>query len=514
MSLQIINGLLNTAALVVAGVYVSVIPPTISQLNGVPTNIAGFVGTASYGPVDIPIAISDYGSYNANFGPLINRTFDMGTHVAIAVQQGATSIYGVRVTDGTDTAASGKLGAVSSNYAALFTAKYTGSAGNAFTVLIGTSAIANSLKITLTSGLNTPEVFDGITNASPVAFWTALVNAVNKGTTAQRGPSQYFVATLGTLTSTAIPGASTTPQLTLSAGTDGVSSITTSVVVGVDGNMATRTGMYALRATGTSVAGLCDVSDQTSWPTQLSFGVSEQIYMVTSGPAGDNIANAVTTKLAAGCDGYSLKVMFGDWPTWLDTVNNAVRLVSPCPFVVGRLVNLPPQNSALNQQIFNVVGTQTSNNGLLYSILDIQTLDNAGIDVMVNPSPGGQNFFACASGHNASSSSAIWGDNYTRMTNYLARTIVGGGLGTFIGQTITAQLLASEKAVLDNSFNNLKNATPPMIADFQTTITSTAIQQQNGITVITALVQYLAINEKLVVQLQGGQTVSITRQGT
>jgi hypothetical protein len=285
-------------------------------------------------------------------------------------------------------------------------------------------------------------------------------------------------------------------------------------IVGVDGGQGSRTGMYALRGTGTAIGDLCDISTSSAWPTMIAYGLSEQTYMVTSGPSGDNIPNAVTVKLGAGVDSYALKVMFGDWATWLDTVNNAQRLVSPAAFVVGRLANLPPQNSALNQPLYGIIGTQTTNANLLYSQGDLTSLVNAGIDVMTNPSAGGLPFFACATGHNASSSPAVWGDNYTRMTNYLAVTIVSGGTGQFVGQTITPTLLAQEKAVLDNFMQNMKNSTPPMIADFQNTFVQTAQQQQAGITIIQSQVEYLAINEKLVVALQGGTTVSINRTGT
>ena len=100
------------------------------------------------------------------------------------------------------------------------------------------------------------------------------------------------------------------------------------------------------------------------------------------------------------------------------------------------------------------------------------------------------------------------------MTNFLAVTIVAGGTGQFVGQPITPTLLRQEKAVIDNSLRNMKDAVPPMIADYQTTFVQTPTQQDNGIVIIQALVKYLAIEEKLVVALQGGQTVDIQRQGT
>jgi len=511
VSINIINGLLATTALSVAGVWVAIIPPAISQLNGVPTNIVGVVGTASYGPVNVPVACSQYNDFSLAFGPAIARLNDLGTAITVMNQQGANAFYVVRTTDTTDVAASLKFGVVSTNQAMTLTAKYTGSAANNFSMTIASSAIAASNKIIITTNLGAPEVFDGIPNTTPAAFWAAAVAAINVGTGALRGPSAYAVATIGTLTSTAIPTVGTAGATkTMTGGTDGAGSITDTMLLGTDGVGSARTGMYALRGTGCSMFTLADCVTLTTWPTQLAYALSEQSYAICASAAGDNIASAVTNKLAAGVDSYALKVMFGDWPTWLDTVNNTLRLVSPATFATGRLANLPPQMGTLNQQIFGIVATQATSTARVYSNLDIQNLVNAGIDVITNPSAGGQNFFACATGHNASSNFAVHNDSYTRMTNYLAATIAGGGMGTFIGQPITQKLLRDEKAVLDNSFFAMKAA--GMISAYRNTVTSTPTQMQNGVTVITSQVQYLAINEVLVVQLQGGQTVNIQRQ--
>ncbi|HQT89145.1 MAG TPA: phage tail protein, partial [Acidiphilium sp.] len=74
-------GALNTTALVVPNLYVQIVPPQIANLNGVPTNILGVVGTAQWGPVGTPVIIGSMADYAANFGAVQNRTFDMGTAV-------------------------------------------------------------------------------------------------------------------------------------------------------------------------------------------------------------------------------------------------------------------------------------------------------------------------------------------------------------------------------------------------------------------------------------------------
>ena len=99
------QGSINTTALVVPDLYVQIVPPQNLVLNGVPTNVVGVVGTASWGPVGQPVIVATMSDYAQTFGPIVARKYDMGTQVATAVQQGAQNFRCVRVTDGTDTAA-------------------------------------------------------------------------------------------------------------------------------------------------------------------------------------------------------------------------------------------------------------------------------------------------------------------------------------------------------------------------------------------------------------------------
>ncbi len=99
------QGSVNTTALVVPDLYVQIVPPQNLILNGVPTDVVGIVGTASWGPVGQPVIVATMADYAQSFGPIIARKYDMGTHVATAVQQGAQNFRCVRATDGTDTAA-------------------------------------------------------------------------------------------------------------------------------------------------------------------------------------------------------------------------------------------------------------------------------------------------------------------------------------------------------------------------------------------------------------------------
>jgi hypothetical protein len=506
------EGALNTTALIVPDLYVQIVPPQTLLLNGVPTDVLGVVGTASWGPVGEPSIIGSMGDYAAAFGPVMARKYDMGTAVAAAVQQGAANFRCVRVTDGSDTAASlSILGAIS------FTALYTGSLGNQLSVTFGAGSAANSWRLTVALPGLTPEVFDNITGAGAV-FWSKLANAVNSGNGALRGPSQLVAAT--TLASGATPLAGTFPFSAGTPGTDGATAITAATLVGRD--TLPRAGMYALRGQGCGVAMLADADDATQWSVQAEFGLAEAVYMILTGPAGDTITNAVATKASAGIDSYAAKLMFGDWIYWYDQANAVTRLVSPQGFVAGRLANLSPEQSSLNKQLYGVIGSQKSGQpggatATTYATADLSALLSAGIDVIANPQPGGA-YWGVRGGHNSSSNAAIQGDNYTRLTNYIASTL-SAGMGAYVGQLVNATLFQNIRATLLAFLNGLLSqgllgSTTGALPFAVVCDTSNNPASRTGLGYVQAdvQVQYQAINEKFIVNVQGGQTVQVSQQ--
>src|SRR6184192_3664747 len=103
------QGAINTTALIVPDLYVQIVPPSVSLLNGVPTNILGIVGTAQWGPVNSASIVGSAADYARIHGAVQNRKYDMGTAVSLAVLQGAANMRCVRVTDGTDVAATSAI---------------------------------------------------------------------------------------------------------------------------------------------------------------------------------------------------------------------------------------------------------------------------------------------------------------------------------------------------------------------------------------------------------------------
>lgn len=619
---------LNTTALVVPDLYVQVLPPNVLLINGVPTNVVGCVGAANWGPVNQPVDVGggNMAQFASIFGSIQPRKYDLGTFVALAVLQGAQAFVCVRVTDGTDLAATGAIvtasdltqqitvagtahagdiltetfvgpavvvtytmqagdttqtGAVGlaaninanatlqlsgisadtpvagvfklhypvaptsvtasvggsaptttlTNAAAgttpnvnaiTFNSIYTGTYGNTEVVNISNGSAVGTWKVVITIPGFVPETFDNI-GQNPIAgqaavkgnfVWQQMANAINLGQSGIRGKSNLLSAVVGT--SGATP---TVVQVALAGGTDGYAGITTASLIGVD--TVPRTGMYALRNQGCSIGALVDVSDSTSWSTQVSFGTFEGIYMLIPGPVSDTIANATGptgTKATAGIDSYAVKMIFGDWVYWFDPVNNQQRLVSPQGAYAGVLSNLAPHNSSLNKQMFGLVGTQKSITGLTYTeAADLAALAVSGWDVIANPIPAG-NMFGSRLGRNASSNAVTHGDNYTRMTNYIATTL-GAAMGKFVGQLQsrrpTDKTRAAVKATADAFMQALLDQ--GMIDDFQNVCdldNNPVPRIALGYLQLDCQVVFLAVVEYFIINLQGGQSVIINRLST
>jgi hypothetical protein len=211
---------------------------------------------------------------------------------------------------------------------------------------------------------------------------------------------------------------------------------------------------------------------------------------------------------------------------WLDTFNQVTRLVSPQGFFLGQLLALGPNQSTLNKNFLGIVGTQKTFSNQVYSSADLQLLAAAGIDVITNPVPGGS-YFGARFGHNSSSNPLIHGDNYTRMTNYIASTL-NAGMGQFVGVPQAANAIgaagtpsANALGTLNAYFANLQAqnliGTPggPVAYSNQIDVNNNpALQVGLGYLSSYTKVQYQSIIEELLVTIQGGQTVQIQRLST
>jgi hypothetical protein len=495
--------------LVVPDLYVQLVPPASTLLNGVPSNVIGVVGSANWGPVGVPVVIGTMADYASAFGPVMNRSFDMGTHVAIAIQQGAAAFRCVRVTDGTETAAagSGPAGCIT------FTALHPGALGNLITVTLGAGSKAGSWAATIGIAGRMPERFDNI-EGTGAGFWTALTAAINTGI------GQVSAAASRYITASATGGATapTAATFSLSGGSDGASSVTAASLVG---SMSPLSGMYALTGQGCAIMDLCDCSDATQWSAIETFAASEGVYAILAGPAGDSIANAIATKTSSGVDSAAVKILFGDWLSWWDAANETQRLVSPQAFAAGRLANLSPEQSGLNKPLFAIAGSQgvgLPGSGLsrAYSASELEALFEAGIDLITNPGAGGQAIWAMRLGHNCASNPAINGDNYTRLTNYITATLAAG-MGLFVGQVINAALLRNIRSTLLGFLSNLESqgllgstdGTRPF-AVLCDSVNNPSSRTALGYVQADVQIRYQGITEKFIVNLDGGASVLVS----
>jgi phage tail sheath protein FI len=501
-------GALNTTALTAPDVYIQKVPPQTRYINGVPTDILGLVGVGSWGPVNAAtLAAPD------TFGPVTVRARDLATAIAVSAQNGAQNIRAVRVTDGTDAAASAALLDIATPIAATgltLTAFHTGTVGNSLGATVTAGTKAGTYKLTIQRPNYTAEVFDNIAGTG-AALWTAMADAVNNGRSGIRGPSQLCVATAGA--STATPD--TTKTYTLAGGTDGAGAVTDTTLLGADGTApATRTGLYALRGSGAQVLNPVDLDSPTNWPTIVAFAEAEGMYAVVADVAGADYSTTSTDLDTAGADDPALKVMVGDWVYWLDTVNGVQRLLSPATFVAAEIAATAPHLSSLNKPLAGAIGTQRTSQNQPYSLAEIGAAATGRLDVITNPCPGGH-YYGCRTGRNASSDPTRNGDNYTRMTNYIALTLAAS-YGWVIGQPQTTDLRRQAKSSMEAFLATLEGQ--GMIGDpnggpaFSVVLDSTnnpASRVALGYMQADVQVKYLGIVWFFLVNLEGGQSVTV-----
>jgi hypothetical protein len=198
------DGQVNLFGITNPGVYVDIVPQN-PLINGLPSNVEGLVGVASWGPVGSPMVFSDPTSCANIFGFAQIRPYDMPSHVLAASTQGQVIAYaGVRVTDGTDTAASV---AIPTNLGVM-TARYTGSMGNTAGIAFQPGGVAGAYSAVVSLGTTNPEIFTNIIGALASMTLTAGTGYTSVPSLALSAPQALggiqAVAT-GNLTATGVP---------------------------------------------------------------------------------------------------------------------------------------------------------------------------------------------------------------------------------------------------------------------------------------------------------------------
>lgn len=498
------NGAFSSATASIPDVYLNILPPAGGVVRPSTIGLLAIVGIASWGPVNVATPVGSLAGL-AKFGSQQVRKYDLYTAAALAlqVQQAVGTGAGLmlnRVTDGTDTAASGLIGlvggaltlgaggtgyptsgtatlangitvtfAASSGIVTAVTlvsgaatsqptnpvATTTGGSGTGLTVNVGsytkqitltslwTGTAGNGAVATIATGsaAGSSKITITMPGFTPEVFnnITGSGNAlwVNAATAINAGNSpQRGPSKLVVATAGTATSAPSAGSTNLTGGTDGVATITSAVLVGADGAPSARTGIYVFRSTGCSDGVVADLDDHTQAATLATLAQSEGILWGVQNTMGDTPSGAATQKATDGIDTPWLYYFIGDWTYVNDNVNSVQRLLGPATLGMALTSTLQPQNSSLNKQVPQVVATQESKSGNVYANEDLTTLTNAGLEVICNPIPAGS-MFGCRIGRNASSNAANNTVNWARLTSFIARSLAGpGALGPAIGQTI------------------------------------------------------------------------------
>jgi len=519
----------NPAALQADDLYIVIQPPP-SFIAGVPSDVFGVVGTASWGPKNTPILLGSPADGSAAFGPMTLESatdpHDMPTDLVLAFAQasggrGSLQGYGVRVTDGTDVAATVQLKDVATPTAANgleVDALYSGKQGNNIQVVISTGGNTNSWTVTVVGFIgSTAEVYPNIPTAG---FWAALKNAFANGLSGVRGPSQLVRG--GTVGASTLAPA--TGTFTLTGGTDG-RAVTTANLTGSDTTVP-KTGMYALRSLipAVGVAWIAGLTDSTAYSAFAALCDGEGMLGLLTFTTGTDSQGVVTAKKGYGILSFNI-AFFKDWLYFFDPVNNITRLVPPLAVAGGGISVLRPSVSPSNKQVYGISGTERYNTTtgaiIAYSTSEVGLLESSGINVISNPIPGGPTF-GFRMGVNSSNDPVTSPIEYGRMTNWLAQSYLQF-MGQVVGQLQSTRpddpLRSSVKLMLDGFHQILKDNL--MIDDYQDICgfqqSGSAQAGYNTPTTIAqhylfalAKVRYLASVKFFILALLGGTTVVTT----
>jgi hypothetical protein len=318
-------GQLNTAALTAPGEYLQIVPPTTRYINGVPTNILGIVGTGSWGPVNSAYLVGSPQDQGFYLGNPVNRLNDLSTAIAVALQLGQANIRAVRVTDGTDTAATINLLDVTPVTGAALTAYYTGIVGNTITAGISAGTLASSYKLTLSRPGYTSEAFDNLTSGVSSGTVTA-------GTGYTSVPSLAFSAPqlAGGIQATGSIALKVISATQSAAGTGYVTgdkiTLANGVILTVTASSGLITALTVFNA-GSLAAGPIPTNPVGVIST-TGVGINATITLVwglgalTISQSGSGYTSATATATGGGGSGGSITVGVGIWLNLVNAVNN------------------------------------------------------------------------------------------------------------------------------------------------------------------------------------------------
>jgi hypothetical protein len=377
------------------------------------------------------------------------------------------------------------------------------------------AATGQALTITLQGGgATTPGSY-----APTMTYGAALATAVNLGTQ-QRPKSGFVVFTPGSGTGT--PALNTVYSLT--GGTDGAAGVTSLIQAGQDGSALSRTGAYVLRSSGMDLFTLVDCVDTSVVPAMLQLAIDETADFSFSTANGDTITNAIATRQSLGFDDTNLQFIVGDWPTFNDG-QNGTRAVYPSLFSLALASNLSPEQGFINKRLNGVLSTNLSATGIPISNADNAIAQEGGVDIIGKTAALGVDYFTFVTGRSASSNTAARGMEYSRLTNFIARSLAGPATTAIVGRLQSTSRADDPtrklaKTLLDSFFTVLTNPAfgsggYGVIEDFANQCNlanNPPTSVQRGFLIAYSAVKYLNVVRTFVIRLNGGGNVQVSSQ--
>lgn len=503
----------NLVAFGADNVYVIINPPQPVIASGGQTRNAGCVGGGSWGPLNVPLPCGTPAQALSNFGsPIAANPAPLVTEVSLFLQQTPNgAAYATRIDDGTSAAAAYIWNDAVPTPIMTFTGKYRGTTGNQISVQSGAGSQVSTVRITIFPPNATPEIYDNLPTGVP--GMAAAVAAINNGISGGQPASQWVTATIGA----SLTGLATTlANHSLTAGLDGVSGITATMLVGTDGTAGTRTGMYALRTFPIQYVWLCGMTDDTQWANMLAFAKSENALAIGSFPINTSPTAAIAAKLSAGINDPFMAVAMNHLVV-NDTILNAVVYLAPACALAGTACSINPWQSPGNKSVSGIIGTDKTygSSPQPFSAADDANLESNGITYVSNPIPAG-NVFGWRNGKNSNSSNFATSEiAYSTLTNMIVNDLQGPTLGQFINQIQGTKaddpLREAVRGALNSYFSRMVGS---QINDFSVVcdLTNNSPSSiQAGLLYATVLVSYFAVVNKFIINLTAGQTVTVTQ---
>jgi hypothetical protein len=370
----------NAASLSADDLYIVIQNPP-GFIRGVPTDVIGVPGTASWGPVNQPMYMGSAHDALTNVGPISAASLidphDLATDLALAFGQatsgGTLEGFAVRVTDGTDTAASASVPGAASSTGETVVVGGTAHTGDVLNLTVTSTALTGS-PITVTHTMTSTDTLAtaAVALAAAVNANAVLAAAGIIALSVSSGEFEVYQPTALSPQATfseSVTGGGATTTLTLGSGSAATAGMTLSgIYTGTLGN-ALQITMQAGASTGsfTALLALPSIGAQESYPN-IAGGVgfwSALVSAINNGVSGvrgpSQIARAsapnnavgaptlATTTCAGGTDGRSgvtTSTLIGSDSAQPRTGLFALRQMSPAVGVAWIAGNVDPNANA------------------------------------------------------------------------------------------------------------------------------------------------------------------------